>query len=161
MPDGLQEAFDTRTAYLQAIDAVLSAAKREICVFDPDMRNLDFDSRTRSDAIALFLAEARDRRLRIILHDLNHLNRYSPRMMGLLKRFSHCLSIHQTPESLRHLTDCFMLADAASGVIRFHTDYFRGKLLLGQPNEIRDWQQRFEELWLESIPGATATHLGL
>ena len=161
MPDNAQETFDTRAAYQQAISTVLSAATKELCIFDANIENLELDSRTRSDMIAAFLAGGADRSLRVILHDLDYLTRYSPRLMGLLKRYSHCFSIRQTPESLRSIADSFMLADSVSGVIRFHADHFRGKMLLNIPLDIHDWHQRFENLWLEAVPGATATHLGL
>lgn len=161
MPDSLQESFDTRAAYLQAIDSVLSSAQKEICVFDADLKNLEFDSRARADAIAGFLSGGRDRRLRVVLHDLDYMSRNSPRMMGLLKRYSHCFTVRQTPESLRNLADAFVLADELNGVIRIHADHFRGKKLWQHPVAVHDWQQRFEDLWLESIPGVSATHLGL
>ncbi len=161
MPDSQQEMFDTRAAYQQAVDAILSAAKKNLCIFDSDIRALELDSRARADAIAAFLAGGRDRSLRIVLHDLDHLTRYSPRLMGLLKRYNHCFSIRQTPEPLRNIADSFVLADEVSGVVRFHADHFRGKMLLDHPVEIHDWQQRFENLWAESMPGTSATHLGL
>ena len=161
MSDTSREAFDTRAAYQLAIDSVLSSATKELCIFDSDIEDLELDTRVRSDRIAAFLAGGQDRSLRIILHDLDHLTRYSPRLMSLLKRYSHCFSIHQTPEPLRNIADSFILADRVSGVIRFHTDHFRGKVLFDLPIEIHDWHQRFENLWLESVPGATSTHLGL
>lgn len=161
MPDSQQEMFDTRAAYQQAVDAILSAAKKNLCLFDSDIRALELDSRARADIIAAFLAGGRDRSLRIVLHDLDHLTRYSPRLMGLLTRYNHCFSIRQTPEPLRNIADSFVLADEVSGVIRFHADHFRGKMLLDHPVEIHDWQQRFENLWAESMPGTSATHLGL
>jgi hypothetical protein len=161
MPPCVSEAFDTRAAYLQAIDNVISVARRDVCVFDLDLKNLGFDKRSRADSIAAFLAGGRDRKLRMVLHDIDHLTRYSPRIMVLLKRYSHSFSVRRTPESLRSLGDCFVLADGTSGVIRFHVDHFRGKTLIDQALEVHDWQQRFEDLWLESIPGVTATHLGL
>lgn len=161
MPDDQRELFDTRAAYQQAIDTVLGAAKKELCIFDSDTLDMELEGKARADALSAFLAGGQDRSLRIILHDTDRLIRYSPRLMGLLKRYGHCFSVRQTPEPLRNLADSFVLADRASGVIRFHADHFRGKVLLEQPLEIHDWHQRFESLWGESMPGASATHLGL
>lgn len=161
MPDSPLAAFDTRAAYQQAIDSILSAAKKELCIFDADIKDLELERRVRADAIAVFLSGGRDRSLRIVLHDLDHLTRYSPRLMALLTRYSHSFSVRQTPEPLRNIADAFILADGTSGVIRFHADHFRGKLLLDHPVEIHDWQQRFEALWAESMPGVSATHTGL
>ncbi len=161
MTDSLQDTFDGRAAYQQAIDRVLSAANKELCIFDPNVKDLELDSLARADALSAFLSGGRTRQLRVVLHDLDHLTRYSSRLMALLKRYSHCFSVRQTPESLRGLSDCFVLADGVSGVIRFHSEHFRGKVLLDQPMEVHGWHKRFEDLWLESLPGASATHLGL
>jgi hypothetical protein len=162
MPEPSQEIrFDTRTGYLQALDAVLASAKREICIFDPDLKGPDLDSSEHADVLAAFLSGGRDRSLRIVVHNADHVSRYCPRLMSLVRRFSHSLSIRRTPESLSHLADCFALADEGNAAIRFHADYFRGKLLLSLPEATQDWRQRFEALWLESLPAVSATQIGL
>ena len=161
MLEPIAETFDTRAAYLQALDDVLASAGKEVCIFDTDLKKLELDTRARSDAIAAFLAGGQDRKLRVVVHDLDHLTRYSPRLMTLLKRYGHCFSVRQSPESLRTLDDCLFLVDGVSAVIRFHADFFRGKKLLEHPLEVHDWKQRFEDLWIESLPGAAATQLGL
>ena len=161
MPDNQQETFDTRAAYQRAIDSVLHVAKKELCILDADTKALELDSRTRTDAIAAFLAGEGDRSLRIVLHDPDHMTRFSPRLMALLKRYGHSFSVRQTPTSLRSIADSFLLADKVSGVIRFHADHFRGKILLEEPKGIQDWYQRFEDLWMESSPVIASTHLGL
>lgn len=160
MTSNNEEVFSTRAAYQKAIDAVLALASKEICIFDSNMKAVEFDSRARADAIADFLSE-RGRNLRVILHDPDHLNRYSPRLTGLLKRYSHCFQVRQTPEALRGITDCFVLTDGETGVMRFHADHFRGKVLFARPFDIRGWRQRFEDLWGESTPCAVPTQLGL
>lgn len=162
MPEPSQETrFDTRAGYLQAIDAVLASARREICVFDPNLQGPELESREHADMLAAFLSGGRDRSLRVVVHDAEHVARYCPRLMSLVRRFSHSFSIRRTPDSLHHLSDCFALADEGNAAIRFHADYFRGKLLLSLPEETQDWRQRFEALWLESLPAVSATQIGL
>lgn len=161
MTESLQSYFDTRAAFHQAVDRVLASANRRICIFDRDLQRLDLDSRAKADVISGFLAGRRDCSLRIILHDLDFLTRHMPRLIALLKRYGHRFSVRQTPEPLRSLADSFILADEMSGVICYHVDHFRGNLLMQKPIEVQGWQQRFEDLWGESIPGTPATHLGL
>lgn len=162
MTEAQQETrFDTRTDYQRAIDAVVAAAAREICIFDPDLKNTSLDSRTHSEALAAFLSGGHDRSLRIVLHETAHLSRDYPRLVGLLRHFSHRFSIRQTPDRLRSLADRFMLSDEANAVICFHADHYRGKLFLGSPKEAHSWHQRFEDLWRESVPAVPATQLGL
>jgi hypothetical protein len=153
--------FETRAGYQQAIDAVLASATRGICIFDPDLKDLDLGGLARAATLDGFLAAASDRSLRIVVHDADHLSRFCPRLTALHRRFGHAFSLRQAPESLRQLSDCFILADNGNAAIRFHADHFRGKLLLAHPDAAQGWGQRFEDLWRESLPAAPATHLGL
>ena len=161
MPDSLEELVDTRAALQRAVDTVLPLAKKEIGVFDADLRNLEFDARGRADMISAFLAGGRDRSVRMVLHELDHVTRYSPRLVGLLKRYSHCFSIRQTPESLRNLADAFVLADGVSGVIRFHADHFRGKLLLEQAVAGPGVPEAIGGVWGGARPGGSGKGGGL
>lgn len=151
--------FDTRSDYAHAIDTLLLTCRRQLCVFDPDLRDAGFENKARADTLVRFLAEGGE--IRMVLHDPDHLQRYCPRLLVLLARYGHRYSVRQTPADLRLLTDCFVLGDEGSAVIRFHADHFRGKLLLGNADETQGWWQRFEQLW-ESCPQTVAsTRLGL
>lgn len=153
--------FDSRNDYRQAVLTVLSTARREVCIFDPDLKAPDFESADRAEALGAFLSANRERQVRIVLHDTNEMSRYGARILALLKRHSHTMAIRQTPDNLRQLTDCFMLGDDASVTVRFHADHYRGKLVLLAPDDVYGWRNRFEELWNESTPAVPATHLGL
>jgi len=153
--------FDSRTDYRQGIDTVLRTAKRELCIFDPDLKEPDFESPARAEALDAFLAADTERRVRIVLHNTDHLARYGARLLTLLKRHSHRMAIRQSPDNLRQLTDCFVLGDDVSIAVRFHADHYRGKLVLLAPEEVHGWRSRFEDLWTESTPAVPVTHLGL
>lgn len=156
-----EDAFDSRSGYLLAVNAVLACARKEICVFDADLTVIDLERVERAESLSAFLSGDRDRTLRIALHDPEHVERHCPRIMALLGRFSHSFAIRQTPDGLRHLADCFVVADKSNLVVRFHADYSRGKVLLSLPDEARPWCQRFEDIWLESHPAVPSTRLGL
>lgn len=153
--------FDSLADYRRAIDVLLESAKRELCIFDSNLRELDFASRRRSERIASLLLAAPGNRVRIVLHDVGEVERFAPRLMTLLKQFSHCLEVRLTPPELRQLTECYVLADRDSGVVRFHAQHMRGKVFSGLPEEARAWHERFEELWNLAQPGISATTLGL
>jgi len=156
-----EETFDSRSGYLLAVDAALARARKEICVFDADLKVIDLGGVERAESLSAFLSGGRDRSVRIALHDTEHVERNCPRIMALLVRFSHSFSIRQTPDGLRHLADCFVIVDKSNAVVRFHADYSRGKLLLALPDETLPWCQRFEDIWLESQPALSPTQLGL
>jgi hypothetical protein len=156
-----QARIDDVAGYQRAIDTLLESVKQELRIFDVDLRDLDFGSRRRSELIANFLLAGRGNRVRIVLHDSDHVERFSPRFMSLLQKFSHCLEIRLTPSELRQLSECYVLADSNAGVVRFHADQMRGKIFLGVPEEAKGWQGRFEELWNLAHAGVSATKLGL
>jgi len=154
----LTHPFDTEAAYRAAIDVVLTAARSEIRIFDRDLLQMALGKRERVALLADFLAGGRDRRLCIVLHDIAPLERFLPRLIELMRLRGHMIETRKTPDNLRNLTDCWLLADGAHGAIRFHVDHPRGKLVTDLAPEIEPWWRRFDDLWQECemcTPGAT------
>jgi hypothetical protein len=149
--------FDSEAGFRAAVDLTLAAAQREIRIFDRDLTRLGLEDSAHVALLGRFLAAGVDHRLRIVLHDTAPLEKRSPRLLNLLREFSHCVEVRKTPAHLAGLGDCWLLADQAHGAIRFHVDQARGKCLVASPAEIRPWWQRFDDLWEASeacSPGA-------
>jgi hypothetical protein len=142
----------SETEYRQACNAILHRAEHEILIFDRDLAALRFEKDGRLESMANFLQADGLRRIRMVLHDPDSLERNAPRLIRLIMRMSHVIDVRQSPESLRHLTDTHFLADNAHGVRRFHVDQPRSALILNDRTYIDPWQQRFEELWQLSHP---------
>ncbi len=153
--------FDSEGSFRQAIDTVITAATQEIRVFDRNLTRIQLDQKDRAEAIERFLAGDHHRRLRIIVHDPEHCERYCPRLLAMLRRFSQAVEFRQSPSELRHLSECLLLADRAQAAVRFHRDHPRGKIILDAPEEVHPWWQRFADLWELSNPCLSATRLGL
>lgn len=153
--------FDSEGGFRQALDTVITAATQEIRVFDRNLTRIQLDQKDRAEAIGRFLAGDHYRRLRIIVHDPEHCERYCPRLLAMLRRFSQAVEFRQSPNELRHLSECLLLADRAQAAVRFHIDHPRGKIILDAPEEVHPWWQRFEELWGLSTPCLSATRSGL
>jgi hypothetical protein len=160
-PAPVESRFDTYQGYRQAVAEVVGLAEGRIVLFDPDLGETGLESPLAAAALTRFFGGRRDARLQIVLHRTGHVERHCPRLLALLRLRSHVFDIRRTPDDLRQLTDCFVLADARHGAIRFHADHPRGKLLLHHDQEIGDWQRRFDELWELSSPALAATTLGL
>jgi hypothetical protein len=150
--------FDSEAAYRAAIDTTLAAARHEIRIFDHDLLQMALGDKDRAAQIAAFLAGGKDHRLRIVLHDTGPLEQRLPRLIDLIRLYGHLAEVRRTPDHLRHLTDRWLLADGNHGVVRFHGDHARGKLLIAAPTEVAPWWRRFDDLCEESeicSPGAT------
>lgn len=153
--------FDTYRDYRQQILTLVQLTRIELDIFDPDLKETGLHSGAGADALTELLSGRRNIRIRMVLHNPDYIERNCPRVMGLLAHYGHALFVRQSPEDLRSLTDCFIAADGQHAAIRFHVDHARGKLLVGQGDEVRNWQQRFEQLWEISSPAIAVTTLGL
>lgn len=145
----------SEAAYRQAADTVLALAEREILIFDRDLAALRLDEKARLEVLAGLLQKKAMRRIRIVLHTPEPVERNAPRLCQLIERFSHVVDVRQTPENLRHLADTHMIADDKNGLRRFHVDQPRSALIQDDHEYLQPWRQRFEELWELSHPCLT------
>ncbi len=160
--DALQHTlFDGVTDYIAALDTVCASAQHTLNIFEQDFSDIGFNSEARYLALRRFLLGSPNNRLRLLAHDPQHLVRYCPRMMMLLREFSHSMEIFQTPGHMKGVTEPFAVADHANYVRRYHFDDARGLLAKNDPEGARLLNSRFQEMWLASHPGATPTRLGL
>ena len=153
--------FDSLTDYRAAIDRLVLAARRQIRIFDRNLSDAGFNDAARYDALRTFLLGGRDRRLEVVLHEVDFVQRYCPRLLSLQRQFSHAVSIHQTLPEARGVYDGMLIADDAHYVHRFHFDHPRGEWVLNDLARTQPLLRRLEEIWQASILAVSATTLGL
>jgi hypothetical protein len=161
MNEALVYSFESEAAYRAAIDTTLAAARKEIRIFDRDLLQMGLAERGRVRLLEAFLSAGRDRRLCIVLHDIEALEQQMPRLIDLIRLHRHLVEFRRTPDHLRHLADRYVLADEMHGAIRFHADHARGKLVTSLPTELAPWWRRFDDLWQESEVCSPGTTTGL
>lgn len=147
--------------YESAIDRVIDAAQHTLHIFDGSLANGGYSSLKRYDALNAFLRKSGKNRLIIVLHDTEHVSAYCPRIMNLLKSYSHAMAIHKTMEYARIANDPFVMADELHYVHRFHRDGARSLLAINDPAGARQIEERFQQLLEASHPAVFATTLGL
>ncbi len=147
--------------YVAALDTVCALARHTLNVFENNYEDIGFNSEARYDALRRFLLASPSNRVNLLAHNPQPLIRYCPRMMMLLREFSHSMFIYQTPSSLLNVTEPFAVADNSHYVRRYHFDDSRGLLARNDPEEARRLNSRFQEMWASSHPCASATTLGL
>jgi hypothetical protein len=155
------ERFDTDAGFQAAVDRLLEQEGRELRLFDPDLNALRLNSPQRVEGIERFLRASRTRRLYIAVHDIDHVTKYCPRMMGLLARYAHAVQINRTQEEIRNVQDSFLVLDALHYVRRPVAQFFRGAIGLNDENEALAMRGRFVEIWAASVPAVAPTTLGL
>ena len=157
----IYERFDTNEGFQGAVDRLMEQPGRELRVFDPDGAALRLNEPQRIERLARFLIASRTRRLYLVVHSTEHLTRQCPRLLTLLRRFSHAMQINQTHEEIREVQDAFLLLDAMHYVRRPVATLFRGAMGLGDENEGQALRGRFGEIWAASYPSVSSTTVGL
>jgi len=157
----IYERFETNEGFQSSIERLLEQPGRELRVFDPDGAALRLNDAARIEALERFLLASRTRRLYLVLHNTDHVTRQCPRVLTLLRRFSHAMQINRTHEEIREVQDCFLLLDSMHYVRRPVAALFRGAMGLGDENEAQALRGRFGEIWAASYPAVSSTTIGL
>ncbi len=153
--------FDTEADFQQAVDRLLAQPGRELRIFDPDLAALKVNAPERIALLEGFLRASRTRRILVALHQTEHVTRDCPRMMDLLKRFSHAIQINRTHDEIRSLQDAFLVLDNQHYLRRPVAERFRGALGLHDETEALGMRSRFQEIWSASFPAVSSTTAGL
>jgi hypothetical protein len=153
--------LDGVTDYIAALDTVCASAQRTLNIFEQNYEGFGFNSEARFDMLNRFLIASPINRLNVLAQDPQHLIRYCPRMMTLLRQFGESMFIYQTPRSLQNISEAFAVADNSNYVRRYHFDDTRGLLARNDPEEARRLNSRFQEMWASSHSCASGTTLGL
>ena len=153
--------FEGDGEFQKALERFLEQPGRELRVFDPDLKAMRLNSPARIAQLDGFLRASRTRRIYIVVHDTDHLTRQCPRMLGLLKLFTHSIQINRTHEEIRNLQDAFMVLDAQHYLRRPISEVLRGAIGLHDETEALAMRSRFQEIWSASYPGVASTTVGL
>ena len=155
------ERFETNEGFQATVERLLEQPGRELRVFDPDGAALRLNDPARTERLERFLLASRTRRVYLVVHSTDHLTRQCPRLLSLLRRFSHAMQTNRTHEEIREVQDAFLLLDSVHYVRRPVAALFRGAMGLGDENEGQALRGRFGEIWAASYPAVSSTTIGL
>ncbi|MGB8599130.1 MAG: hypothetical protein WCD07_12575 [Burkholderiales bacterium] len=170
MPTGTSQSSPAPASYrridsladsLAAIQDVLGTAVHNIRIFDISLEEYGFNTPARVEQLSRFLQQGRNRRVEIILHQTDFLERQAPRFCSLLRTYSHSIEIRKTTHAAQNAMDAFVVADDHSYWHRMHTDHARAVAAINDAQGARSLLLRFAELTEASESGITATTLGL
>ncbi len=151
--------FDTRAEFETHLRACLAAAQVTLDLFDPDFAVFPLGSIETDTLLRAFLG--RGGMLRLAMHSPAHIERHYPRLLRLLRDYSHAVECRATPKALHNLTDSFCIVDKRHVLRRFHSDHMRGEMAFDAPGAVDVPAHRFEAIWAESRPALQPTTTGL
>src|SRR4051812_49012770 len=142
-----EERLDTVAQQTATIDTLIGLAQERIRVFDVNLSHTGWNSAARADALSQFLRLTRNGRLDIIVHDTTWIETSCPRLMMLLRRQGHAMSIYKTGPGARGAMDPLVIVDGRHFLHRYHIQQPRATLSIGRPQAARSLVTRFEEIW--------------
>lgn len=151
----------SRREFAEALEELLSKTTRNLRIFDPTLADFGMNSVAREEQLRAFLLKRRSNRVQIVVHDTSVIAHKTPRLMRLMRQFSHAIAIHQTHEEIRNLEDVLVVGDDAHCLRRRHFAHPKGSVYLDDPVETREWLNRFNAIWEQSSPAVSATTVGL
>ena len=160
-PNPAYERFEGEAGFQKSMDRLLAQPGRELRLFDPDLKALRLNSPARIAQLDAFLRASRTRKIYVVVHNIDHLTRHCPRMLGLLRLFNHAIQINRTHDEIRNLQDAFMVLDAQHFLRRPVAEHLRGAIGLNDETEALAMRSRFQEIWSASYPGVASTTVGL
>lgn len=153
--------FDDRAGYHAAVGELLGHVAEGLDIFDVDLIDTGLATSGRVAQLSEALSHAPAMRVRIALHDASALRNHMPRLWNLCTTQSHRIQIRETPRTLAHLTETFMLGASGNALIRTHCKHWRSKLLVGNPAGEAGFRLRFSELWEACSCCISTTKFGL
>jgi hypothetical protein len=162
-PEAPQEyaRFDTGAEFQRCVDRLLTQDGRELRVFDSDLSVLKLNSTERIGQLRAFLSASPTRRVYMVVHNPDHVTRFCPRLLELLRVFSHAVQINRTSEEIRELQDSFMVLDRNHYVRRPVGRFFRGACGFNDESQALIMRTRFQEIWNASLPAVSTATTGL
>ncbi len=153
--------FHTIADYQTALDALIAEAQWRLRFYDVTLEKGGFNAATRYEHLRTFCLGNPQRRIEILLDNPVHVQTQCPRLMNLLRDFSHVVEIRQTESDSERPAYSFALTDRSVWLKRFDKDALPGKWAQDDAAGAVLLHQEFEQLWQRAIPNVSASTLGL
>ena len=153
--------FHTHADYLAALDALITTAQWRLRFYDATLEKAGLNALARYQQLRAFCLGNPQRRIEILLDDPAYVQTHNPRLMSLLRDFSHVLEIRQTDSESERPAYAFALADRGGWLKCFDKNAHPGEWAGDDAASAVLLHQTFEQLWQRSIPNVSVSTLGL
>jgi len=153
--------FHTLTEYQHALDELIAQAHARLRFYDATLENSGFNSAKPYARLRDFCLGGWPRRIEMLVDDPAYLQKHCPRVMHLLRDFSHVLEIRQCDDAAMRPEHAFALADCAGWLRRFDKHALVGQWAANDASGATTLNREFELLWQRAIPSVSFSTLGL
>jgi len=151
----------SRRDYEAALAAVVQHAQHKVFIFDTDLSFGGFETAENVERLRTLMVKQPAARVTLILQDTRCLLDRCPRLLGLMQRYQHAMTVYETNDEGKRVSDSFVLVDDHAYLRRFHVDQVRFKYSLDDAATVSLLGLRFEELLQLTHHQISTTPLGL
>lgn len=153
--------FRTLAEYQDALEQLIASAQWRLRFYDTTLETAGLNETARYQQLRAFCLGNPQRRIEILLDDPTHVQTHCPRLMNLLRDFSHVLEIRQTESESERPAYAFALADRGGWLKCFDKNALPGEWSSDDAASAVLLHQEFEPLWQRGIPNVSVSTLGL
>ena len=153
--------FHTLSDYQTALDALIVEAQWRLLFYDATLEKSGLNTIARYERLRAFCLGNPQRRIEIVLDDPTYVQTQCPRLMNLLRDFSHVVEIRQTENESERPAHAFALADRSVWLKHFDKNALPGLWARDDAASAVLLHQEFEQLWQRATPNISASTLGL
>lgn len=161
MPAVAARFFEHRSDFQSAALDAIGLAEAELLMFDPSYADWPANAPAFEDALEAFLARSTRAAIRMVITEVDRINRDYPRLARFLRRHVHRAECRATPEQYVGLSETMLIADRASALRRPVASRYNGVLRTLDMEYAGAQRDRFDELWEAAHERYTPTPLGL
>lgn len=134
---------------------LLQQARRKISVFAPTLDGDLFNTSQVIDVLASFTASHRGNLVRFLVEDADQSLHHNARVVGLSRRFSDFIKMHQVDEDNIGLQEQFVIVDDCGYLHQPHLDRPEFHASTDDRSETGQFVIRYERMWerSQSMPG--------
>jgi hypothetical protein len=153
--------FLTVIEYQAALDQIIVAAQYSIRIHDRDLEASGFNSAVSYEKLHHFCLAGGQRQIEILLDDTAYVQNRCPRLMTLLRDFSHVIEIRRTAADGTQPDYGFALGDRNMVLKRVDKSALLGQFDPDDAASAAVLHQQFDYLWQRAAGSVSATTLGL
>ncbi len=153
--------FETLIEYQAALNQLIVAAQHSIRIHDRDLEASGFNTTVVYEKLHRFCLAGGQRRIEILLDDTAYVQNRCPRLMTLLRDFSHVIEIRRTAAEGEQPDYGFVLGDRNIVLKRVDKGALQGQFDADDASSAAVLHQQFDYLWQRADGSVSATTLGL
>lgn len=131
---------------------LVSAARREVHLYSPDLEPRLYDQPPFLHALRAFAIAGPRGRVSILTRDSGPAISRGHRLIELARRLTTCIEIRRTPDDMPERPDAFLVVDRRAVLHRPFWTRYEGTASADDPLQARLLVKEFEALWATATP---------